>query len=48
MKWYIGSQAPGVGIYNDVRRRLPYYVGDWTDAVNYRVVPAITYMYFAK
>ncbi len=33
---------------NDVRRRAPYYLSDWTDAWDYRVVPATIYMYFAK
>jgi hypothetical protein len=33
---------------NDVRRRLPFYLSDWTDAWDYRVVPATVYMYFAK
>lgn len=36
-KWY---QYLGRGMYSDVRNRLPYYVSDWTDAWNYRVVPA--------
>ncbi|KAK3684777.1 HCO3 transporter family-domain-containing protein [Podospora appendiculata] len=36
------------GMINDVRRRAPYYVSDWTDAWNYRVVPATVYMYFAN
>ena len=36
------------GMIKDVRRRLPYYVSDWTDAWDYRVVPATVYMYFAK
>lgn len=36
------------GMVNDVRRRAPYYVSDWTDAWDYRVVPATVYMYFAK
>lgn len=33
---------------NDVKRRAPYYWSDWTDAWDYRVVPATVYMYFAK
>lgn len=37
LKWY---QYLGRGMYMDVRSRLPYYVSDWTDAWNYRVVPA--------
>lgn len=36
------------GMINDVRRRAPYYMSDWVDAWDYRVVPATIYMYFAK
>jgi hypothetical protein len=36
------------GMINDVRRRAPFYVSDWVDAWDYRVVPATVYMYFAK
>jgi boron transporter len=36
------------GMANDLRQRAPYYLGDWTDAWDYRVVPATIYMYFAK
>lgn len=36
------------GMINDVRRRAPYYLSDWVDAWDYRVVPATVYMYFAK
>lgn len=36
------------GMVNDLRRRAPFYVSDWTDAWDYRVVPATVYMYFAK
>ncbi|OAA67670.1 anion exchange family protein [Cordyceps fumosorosea ARSEF 2679] len=36
------------GMVNDVHRRGPYYVSDWTDAWDYRVVPATVYMYFAN
>jgi hypothetical protein len=36
------------GMVNDVKRRAPYYWSDWTDAWDYRVVPATIYMYFAK
>lgn len=39
---------PFRGMVNDLRRRLPYYLSDWTDAWDYRVVPATVYMYFAK
>ncbi|KAL2676898.1 hypothetical protein Neosp_010665 [[Neocosmospora] mangrovei] len=36
------------GMTNDIRRRLPFYVSDWVDAWDYRVVPATVYMYFAN
>ncbi|KFH47576.1 putative transporter-like protein [Hapsidospora chrysogenum ATCC 11550] len=36
------------GMVNDLRRRAPYYVSDWVDAWDYRVVPATVYMYFAN
>jgi len=35
-------------MYRDVLRRLPWYASDWTDAWDYRVVPATLYMYFAN
>ncbi|KAK4203640.1 HCO3 transporter family-domain-containing protein [Triangularia verruculosa] len=38
----------GRGMYLDVKRRLPYYWSDWTDAWDYRVVPATVYMFFAN
>lgn len=44
-KWRI---RPFRGMVNDLRRRAPYYWSDWTDALDYRVVPATVYMYFAK
>jgi hypothetical protein len=36
------------GMVNDIKRRAPFYWSDWTDAWDYRVVPATVYMYFAK
>ncbi|CAK7216297.1 hypothetical protein SCUCBS95973_002765 [Sporothrix curviconia] len=36
------------GMANDVRRRAPFYLSDWVDAWDYRVVPATIYMYFAN
>lgn len=38
----------GSDIRQDVRRRIPFYISDWTDAYNYRVVPATVYMFFAN
>ncbi|TQV93088.1 anion exchange family protein [Cordyceps javanica] len=43
--WHI---HPFRGMINDLRRRTPYYPSDWTDAWDYRVVPATVYMYFAN
>jgi hypothetical protein len=42
------SVHPFRGMVNDIRRRAPYYVSDWLDAWDYRVVPATVFMYFAK
>jgi hypothetical protein len=36
------------GMIHDVRRRAPFYWSDWTDAWDYRVVPATVYMYFTN
>lgn len=36
------------GMVNDIRRRAPFYLSDWKDAWDYRVVPATVYMYFAN
>ncbi|KAL3425865.1 anion exchange protein 4 protein [Phlyctema vagabunda] len=36
------------GMVNDLKRRAPFYTSDWTDAWDYRVVPATVYMYFAN
>ncbi len=50
--WRISAWAQstriGSGIIHDVRRRAPYYVSDWTDAWNYRVIPAVVLIFFAK
>lgn len=36
------------GMVKDIKRRAPYYLSDWLDAWDYRIVPATIYMYFAK
>jgi hypothetical protein len=36
------------GMINDIRRRAPFYLSDWKDAWDYRVIPATVYMYFAN
>ena len=38
----------GAGIISDIRARIPWYLSDWTDAWNYRVVPATAHIFFAK
>jgi hypothetical protein len=38
----------GSGIWLDIRARAPWYISDWTDAWNYRVVPATALIFFAK
>ncbi|KAI5792451.1 HCO3 transporter family protein [Peziza echinospora] len=38
----------GEGVYKDIGRRAPYYISDWTDAMNYRILPSTVYMYFAN
>jgi hypothetical protein len=39
---------PGWGIYHDIRRRLPYYWSDITDAFTYRTIASIVRIYFVK
>jgi len=39
---------PGRGIYHDIRRRLPYYRSDITDAWTYRTIASTIRMYFVK
>lgn len=43
-----GSRRLGSGIISDIRTRAPWYLSDWTDAWNYRVVPATALIFFAK
>ncbi|CAK7893870.1 boron transporter 1 [[Candida] anglica] len=38
----------GYSIYNDIRARLPYYISDFTDAYNYRVIPSTTFTFFTN
>ena len=38
----------GAGIIADVRARAPWYLCDWTDAWNYRVLPATALTFFSK
>ena len=48
---YLRSWLPvnvGAGILRDIRARAPWYWSDWTDAWNYRVIPATALILFAK
>lgn len=38
----------GAGIRLDICTRAPWYISDWSDAWNYRVVPATALIFFAK
>ncbi|TFY80382.1 hypothetical protein EWM64_g3632 [Hericium alpestre] len=38
----------GAGIVRDIRARAPWYLSDWRDAWNYRVVPATALIFFAN
>ena len=42
------SIRPFAGIIQDIRARAPYYLSDWKDAYNYRVIPATLLIFFAK
>nr|XP_018259912.1 anion transporter [Kwoniella dejecticola CBS 10117]OBR82070.1 anion transporter [Kwoniella dejecticola CBS 10117] len=46
-KWYKKIRV-GYGMYNDIRNRIPWYVSDWTDACNYRVIPSTWFIFFAN
>jgi hypothetical protein len=39
---------PGWGMYHDIKRRLPYYWSDITDALTYRTFASTVRMYFVK
>ncbi|KIJ54700.1 hypothetical protein M422DRAFT_24604 [Sphaerobolus stellatus SS14] len=45
---YIFSIRPFLGIVRDIKARAPYYVSDWTDAWNYRIVPATALTFFSN
>jgi len=39
---------PFRGMYHDVKRRLPWYISDFTDGLNYRMFAATIRIYFVK
>ncbi|KAH3680243.1 hypothetical protein WICMUC_000424 [Wickerhamomyces mucosus] len=36
------------GIIADLKDRLPFYISDWTDSINYRVIPATIHTFFTN
>lgn len=48
MKFFDLFKHPGQGIIKDLKARAPYYLSDWKDAYNYRVIPSTLFMYFAN
>jgi hypothetical protein len=45
---WIRLGRPFSGIIRDISTRLPYYISDWTDAYNYRIIPATAMVFFSK
>lgn len=49
---FVFSSMPSIrpfhGIVQDIRSRAPFYLSDWMDAWNYRVVPATLLIFFSK
>ncbi|KAJ7808864.1 anion exchanging protein [Mycena olivaceomarginata] len=41
-------RALGSGVVSDIRSRAPFYLTDWCDAWNYRVIPATALIFFAN
>ncbi|KAJ7366550.1 HCO3 transporter family-domain-containing protein, partial [Mycena albidolilacea] len=41
-------RALGSGVVSDIRSRAPFYLTDWSDAWNYRVIPATALIFFAN
>lgn len=39
---------PGIGIWLDVKDRIPYYWSDWRDSWDYRVIPAVLDTFFSN
>jgi len=46
--WLSWIRRIGSGVILDIRSRAPWYLSDWTDAWNYRVIPATALIFFAK
>ncbi|KAG6887776.1 hypothetical protein C0992_010785 [Termitomyces sp. T32_za158] len=47
-KVFLFFKSLGSGIVLDIRARAPWYISDWKDAWNYRVVPATALIFFAN
>ncbi|GAV48528.1 hypothetical protein ZYGR_0K00330 [Zygosaccharomyces rouxii] len=39
---------PGIGIWLDLKDRIPHYWSDWRDSWDYRVIPAVLDTYFSN
>jgi hypothetical protein len=35
------------GLIGDLKRKLPWYLSDFKDALNFQCIPAIAFLYFA-
>ena len=46
IKIYISIRFCG-GLINDIKRKLPFYLSDFTDAISFQSVAAIIFLYFA-
>ncbi|KAG8215844.1 HCO3 transporter family-domain-containing protein [Butyriboletus roseoflavus] len=42
------TRKVGAGIFRDIRARASWYLSDWSDAWNYRVIPATVLIFFAN
>jgi len=45
---FIRTRRPFGGFFNDIRRRLPLYVSDFTDGLSMQVLAATIFLYFAS
>eukprot|EP00919_Chromeraceae_sp_WS-2016_P008826 GHVR01020707.1.p1 GENE.GHVR01020707.1~~GHVR01020707.1.p1 ORF type:complete len:682 (+),score=175.76 GHVR01020707.1:24-2069(+) len=38
----------GTGVYNDIKRRLPYYLSDYIDGIDIKVIGSVIFMFFTS
>ncbi len=41
------TRRPFGGLFNDIRRRYPYYLSDFKDAINGQCLAAVVFIFFA-